>query len=262
MLEHGPAPDPMHGLSDRLGSFVDQQHRHSSLAVRPIPFIKTCNNLVGANAHRRAFLVSMQSGRFARQQRPCPQPTPALGPPLPRSVLCQTSILAAAHRRGCPPTPTRGGQGRPWQSPPRAPTWASRSRMVCAAGGRASPAPQNSSASVTDIASTSVCRGRRGGGPAPMPGTASPLLRQRVDLENLDFALDYGYVAGVAQPQPNGPGGSQVPAGRTVRRRGHQQRLAVPVERQRHQIWRTVRRGTGHPDIDVVGSRCSVSRRR
>jgi hypothetical protein len=43
----------------------------------------------------------------------------------------------------------------------------------------------------------------------------TPLLRQRVDLEDLDFALDHGHVAGVAQPQPNGP--------------------------------------DGHPDIDVVG---------
>ncbi|MGH8934148.1 MAG: hypothetical protein ACRDZO_26790 [Egibacteraceae bacterium] len=43
----------------------------------------------------------------------------------------------------------------------------------------------------------------------------TPLLRQRVDLEDLDFALDHGHVAGVAQ--------------------------------------RTVRRGTGHLDIDVVG---------
>jgi hypothetical protein len=37
------------------------------------------------------------------------------------------------------------------------------------------------------------------------------------------------------------------------RRRGHQQRLAVPVEGQRHQVRRTVRRGTGHPDVFVVG---------
>src|SRR5215204_150748 len=79
------------------------------------------------------------------------------------------------------------------------------------------------------------------------------LLRQRVDLEDLDFALDHGHVAGVAHPQPNGPGGGQIPAGRAVRRRSHQQRLAVPVEGQRHQIRRTVRRGTGHPEIDVVG---------
>ena len=34
-----------------------------------------------------------------------------------------------------------------------------------------------------------------------------------VDLEDLDFALDHGHVAGVAQPQPNGSGGGQVPAG-------------------------------------------------
>jgi hypothetical protein len=78
------------------------------------------------------------------------------------------------------------------------------------------------------------------------------LLRQRVDLEDLDFALDHGHVAGVAHPQPNGPGSGQVPAGRAVRRRGHQQRLAVPVEGQRHQVRCTVRRGASHPDIDVV----------
>jgi hypothetical protein len=81
----------------------------------------------------------------------------------------------------------------------------------------------------------------------------TPLLRQRVDLEDLDFAIDHGHVAGVAQPQPNGSGGGEVPAGRAVRRRGHQQRLALPVEGQRHQVRCTVRRGTGHPDIDVVG---------
>ena len=79
------------------------------------------------------------------------------------------------------------------------------------------------------------------------------LLRQRVDLEDLDFAIDHGHVAGVAQRQPNGPAGGQVPAGRAVRRRGHQQRLAVPVEGQRHQVGRAVRRGAGHPEIDVVG---------
>ncbi len=33
----------------------------------------------------------------------------------------------------------------------------------------------------------------------------------------------------VAQPQPNGSGGGEVPAGRAVRRRGHQQGLAVSV---------------------------------
>src|SRR5829696_5392751 len=81
----------------------------------------------------------------------------------------------------------------------------------------------------------------------------TPLLRQRVDLEDLDLAIDHGYVPGVAQPQPNGSGRSQVPAGRAVRRRGHQERLAVPVEGQRHQVRRTVRRGTGYPGIDVLG---------
>ena len=70
------------------------------------------------------------------------------------------------------------------------------------------------------------------------PGT--PLLRQRVDLVDFDFALDHGHVAGVAPPQPNGLGGGQVPAGRAVRRRGHQQRLTVPVDGQRHQVRCTV----------------------
>jgi hypothetical protein len=41
---------------------------------------------------------------------------------------------------------------------------------LCEAGTFASPEPKNSSASVTDIASTSLMRGRRGGGPAPKPG--------------------------------------------------------------------------------------------
>jgi hypothetical protein len=31
-------------------------------------------------------------------------------------------------------------------------------------------------------------------------------LRQRVDLEDLDFALDHKQVAGVAEPQSNLPG--------------------------------------------------------
>jgi hypothetical protein len=34
--------------------------------------------------------------------------------------------------------------------------------------------------------------------------TGHRALRQRVDLEDLDFAIDHGHVAGVAQPQPNG----------------------------------------------------------
>jgi hypothetical protein len=69
-------------------------------------------------------------------------------------------------------------------------------------------------------------------------------MRQRVVLEDLDFAIDHGHVVGVAQPQPNGPGGAEVPAARAVRRRSHQQRLAVPLEGQRHQVRRTIRRGT------------------
>src|SRR5215204_2355943 len=103
-------------------------------------------------------------------------------------------------------------------------------------------------------AEPAVRRGQRarveaGAGGEPV----TPLLRQSVDLEDLDFALEHGHVAGVAQPQPNGPGGGEVPAGRAVRWRGHQQRLVLLVEGQRHQVRRTVRRGTGHPDIDVVG---------
>jgi hypothetical protein len=44
-----------------------------------------------------------------------------------------------------------------------------------------------------------------------------PLLRQRVDLEDLDFALDLGHAAGVARPQPNGPGGARfLPVGLSV----------------------------------------------
>ena len=45
----------------------------------------------------------------------------------------------------------------------------------------------------------------------------------------------------------------EVPARRAARRRGQQQRLAVPVERQRHQVRRTVSRRAGHPEVDVVG---------
>ena len=54
-------------------------------------------------------------------------------------------------------------------------------------------------------------------------------------------------------PSRTARAGGQIPAGRAVGRRGHQQRLAVPVEGQRHQVRRTVRRGAGHPDVDVVG---------
>jgi hypothetical protein len=43
------------------------------------------------------------------------------------------------------------------------------------------------------------------------------LLRQRVDLQDLDFAIDHGQLAGVVQPRPNGPGGGQVlPVGLSV----------------------------------------------
>src|SRR5262249_27550317 len=85
-------------------------------------------------------------------------------------------------------------------------------------------------------AEPAVRRGQRTRVEAGVRGEpVTPLPRQRVDLEDLDVALDHGHVAGVAQPQPDGPAGGQVPAGRAVRRRGHQQRLAVPVEGQRHQ---------------------------
>src|SRR5918998_6192229 len=76
---------------------------------------------------------------------------------------------------------------------------------------------------------------------------------QLAAYEDLDLALDHRDVAGAAHSQPHGAGGGEVPAGRAVLRGGQQQRLAVPVEGQRHQIRRAVRRGTGHPDIDVVG---------
>ena len=49
-------------------------------------------------------------------------------------------------------------------------------------------------------------------------------------VEDVDFALHHRHVAGVAQPQPNGPGGCQAPTGRAVRRRGRQPGFAVPVE--------------------------------
>jgi hypothetical protein len=59
-------------------------------------------------------------------------------------------------------------------------------------------------------------------GSKPVRGEpVTSLLRQRVDLEDLDFAIDHGHVAGVAQSQPNGSGGGQVPACGAVRRRGH-----------------------------------------
>ena len=42
-------------------------------------------------------------------------------------------------------------------------------------------------------------------GSKPVRGEpVTSLLRQRVDLEDLDFAIDHGHVAGVAQSQPNG----------------------------------------------------------
>src|SRR5215210_1731798 len=41
----------------------------------------------------------------------------------------------------------------------------------------------------------------------------SRLLRQCVDLDDLDVALDHRHVAGVAQAEPSGSGRRQVPAG-------------------------------------------------
>ena len=100
-------------------------------------------------------------------------------------------------------------------------------------------------------------------GSKPLGGEpVTPLLRQRVDLEDLDVAVDHGHVASVAQRQPDGSGGRQVPAGRALGRRGHQQRLAVPVEGQRHQERRSVGQALAtHRSMSWV-SRCSVSRRR
>jgi hypothetical protein len=94
----------------------------------------------------------------------------------------------------------------------------------------------------------------RGSKPVRAANRLPRLPRQRVDLQDLDFAIDHGRVAGVAQHQPNGGGGGQVPAGRAAGRRGHQQRLAVPVEGQRHQVRRTVRRGTYRARIVTEGA--------
>jgi hypothetical protein len=89
--------------------------------------------------------------------------------------------------------------------------------------------------------------------PSRISSRSGPLLRQRVDLEDLDFALDHGHVAGVAQPQPNGPGGgpgscrSGCPsAWPSAAPRRPSRRTAAPGTAHR-------RRGTGHPDVVVVG---------
>src|SRR5680860_383008 len=64
-----------------------------------------------------------------------------------------------------------------------------------------------------------------------------------------------GCGAGVAQPEPNGSGGGEVPAGRAVRRRGHQQPLVLPVEGQRQAATGPChRRRAGGP------SRCRLGR--
>src|SRR3954447_12972922 len=76
---------------------------------------------------------------------------------------------------------------------------------------------------------------------------------QGVNLQRLDLAIDHRNVAGVAEREPGGSRGGEVPAGRTVLRRGHEQRLAVPVEGQWHEIRRPVHRGTDHPRVGVVG---------
>ncbi|MQT02138.1 hypothetical protein FF041_18575 [Streptomyces jumonjinensis] len=67
----------------------------------------------------------------------------------------------------------------------------------------------------------------RGSGDRGTSGTVWPVraadrssrswgLGQRVDLKDLGFALDHGRVADAVRPQPNGPGGGRVPAGRAV----------------------------------------------
>ena len=85
----------------------------------------------------------------------------------------------------------------------------------------------------------------------------------RVDLEDLDFAIDHGHVAGVAQPQPNGSGGGEVPAGRAVRWRGHQHSASSSQSKDSGTRY-------GAPSAEALAtltsmswvSRCSVSRRR
>jgi hypothetical protein len=89
------------------------------------------------------------------------------------------------------------------------------------------------------------------------------LLRQRVDLEDLDFAIDHRHVAGMAHPQPNGPTGGQVPAGRAV---------SVGVAISSASPSQSKDSGTRYdaPSAEAVAtqrstswvSRCSVSRRR
>src|SRR4051794_4462169 len=81
----------------------------------------------------------------------------------------------------------------------------------------------------------------------------APIPRQRVDLEDLDLALDHRHITGGAQADPDEPGADQIPARGAVPRGGQEQCLPVPVEGQRNQVRRTVRRGTRHPDVDVVG---------
>jgi hypothetical protein len=66
------------------------------------------------------------------------------------------------------------------------------------------------------------------------------LLRQRVDLEELDFAVDHGHVAGVAQPQPKARVAARfLPVGLSVA-------LATPyrwfrISPRRIQAWREVK---------------------
>src|SRR3954447_19717254 len=86
----------------------------------------------------------------------------------------------------------------------------------------------------------------------PLGEVVASLPRQRVDLEDLHLTLDHRHVTGRAQPQPDEPGGGEVPARAAVSRGGHEQCLAVPVEGQRNQVRRTVRRRTRHPEVDVV----------
>jgi hypothetical protein len=78
-------------------------------------------------------------------------------------------------------------------------------------------------------------------------------LWERVDLEDLDVALDHGDVAGVAQPQPHRSRRSEVPAGGAIGRGREKQRLTVPVEGQGHEIRRTVPGRGCDPYVDVMG---------
>src|SRR5947209_15503390 len=100
----------MHGLSDRLGGFVEQQHRHSGLAVRPIRLITTCNALVGANAHRRGLSGQHAVGSVHPPAATVPRADAGVGATYtPYCGVPNTHPWPQITRRGCPPTPTRWG---------------------------------------------------------------------------------------------------------------------------------------------------------